>query len=342
MFFSVIVPIYNIEEYLKRCIDSVLSQTFGDFELILVDDGSPDNCPRICDEYKDKDERIKVIHKQNGGLVSARQAGIKIASGAYVFHLDGDDYISPDALQSAYDIIQKTNADIVSFSYSEANESGVGKKVDDILPEGLYEKDDIIHKIYPVLLCDENMLSAFYFIWARAIKRELIYPVQLSVSTKISHGEDVCCVVPCFLKAERVYFSKKSVYFYTVREDSLSTSFKTKQITDISNTIEHLHTYLSIAPTGFERQISRYSAFMCFAIIALAAEGNHYKFIKEIKELIHHSVHKKEIKKAKFKNITIKSKISMFFMQKGLIATTFYFLNLCKNMKKVIRKGHKK
>ena len=339
MFFSVIVPIYNVEEYLKRCIDSVLSQTFGDFELILVDDGSPDNCPLICDDYKNKDQRIKVVHKQNGGLVSARQAGAKVCQGEYIFNLDGDDYIAPDALQSAYEIIKNTNADIVSFSYTETEGSRQGKKVDDILSEGLYEKEQIINKIYPVLLCNENMLSARYFIWGRAIKREIICPIQLSVNTKISHGEDVCCVVPCFLKAEKVYVSRKSVYFYTIRSNSLSTSFKAKQITDISNTIEHLYTYLDIAPPDFKSQLSRYSAFMCFAIIALAAEGNHYKDIKMIKELINNSVHKQEIKKAKFKSITAKSKISMFLMQKGLIATTFYFLNLCKNIKIVLKKG---
>ncbi len=339
MFFSVIVPIYNIEEYLRRCIDSVLSQTFSDFELILVDDGSPDNCPLICDEYKNKDERIKVIHKENGGLVSARQAGIKACTGEYIFNLDGDDHIAPDALQSAYEIIKETNADIVSFSYTEVKDSRYGKKVDDILKDGLYEKEEIINKIYPVLLCDENMLSAFYFIWGRAIKRELICPIQLDVSTRISHGEDVSCVVPCFLKAQKVYVSRKSVYFYTVRGDSLTTTVKAKQITDIANTIEHLYRYLSIAPLDFESQIARYSAFMCFAIIALAAEGNCFKHAKEIKELINNSIHKEKIKKAKFKNITMKSKISMFLMKRGLITTTFYFLNLCKNIKKVLKKG---
>lgn len=339
MFFSVIVPIYNIEKYLRRCIDSVLSQTFDDFELILVDDGSPDNCPLICDDYKSKDERIKVIHKENGGLVSARQAGVEICEGEYIFNLDGDDHIAPDALQSAYEIIEKTNADIVSFSYTEVKESMKGKKVDDILPEGLYVKEDIINKIYPDLLCNENMLSAFYFIWGRAIKRELICSIQLSVSTKISHGEDVSCVIPCFLKAEKVYVSRKSVYFYTIRGDSLTTSFKTKQITDIANTIEHIYKYSDILPDGFERQIERYSAFMCFAIIALAAEGNHRKYIKEIKELINNSVHKQKIKKAKFKNITVKSKISMFLMKKGLIGMAFYFLNMCKKIKKVLKKG---
>ena len=129
MFFSVIVPIYNIEKYLPRCIDSVLAQSFDDFELILVDDGSPDNCPKICDEYAVKDARIKVIHKENGGLVSARQVGIKKAVGDYVFHLDGDDAVCNDALESAYKIINETNADIVSFSYKRCINGVVGEVV---------------------------------------------------------------------------------------------------------------------------------------------------------------------------------------------------------------------
>jgi len=117
MIFSVIVPVYKVEEYLEACVESVLNQTFSDFELILVDDGSPDRCPMMCDEYAKKDNRIKVVHKPNGGLASARQAGIKAAKGDYVFNLDSDDKIENDTLESAYKIISETNCDIVSFSY---------------------------------------------------------------------------------------------------------------------------------------------------------------------------------------------------------------------------------
>ena len=138
MLFSVIVPIYNVQKYLNRCIDSVLSQTFEDYELILVDDGSLDECGAICDEYANMNEKIKVIHKDNGGLVSARQAGIRIATGDYVFHLDGDDAILPDALESAYEIIQKHRPDIVSFSYKRCIDGVVGDTVEDITEEGLF------------------------------------------------------------------------------------------------------------------------------------------------------------------------------------------------------------
>ena len=340
MLFSVIVPIYNIEKYIKRCIDSVLAQSFTDFELILVDDGSPDNCPAICDEYAAKDPRIKVIHKQNGGLVSARQAGIKVALGDYVFNLDGDDAICPDALESAQKIINETKADIVSFSYKCSINDVIGDVVEDLVPEGLYNKEQIKEHIYPKLLSDKNMNHMFYFLWGKAIKRELLLPHQLKVNPAISLGEDLSCSVPCYLDAQTVYMSKKAVYLYTIRNDSISTDFKTKQITQIADVILGLRDMATEKPEDFDEQISRYSCFMCFAILAAAAEGNHFEALPEIKKLINESLHKNEIKKARFENVTAKSRIAIFFMKKQSLGLAFYFLWLCKEIKR-LRKGEK-
>ncbi len=340
MLISVIVPIYNIEKYLRRCIDSVLEQSFANFELILVDDGSPDNCPAICDEYAKKDLRIKVIHKENGGLVSARQAGIKIAKGDYVFNLDGDDAICTDALESAYNIICETNADIVSFSYKCSVNGECGNKVDDLVPEGLYNKEQIEKHIFPKLLSDKNMEHVFYFLWGKAIKRELLIKHQQNVNPAISLGEDLSCAVPCYLEAESVYMSKKAIYLYTIRNDSISTDFKTHQITQIADVISGLRKLEMKKPEDFEAQISRYSCFMCFAILAAAAEGNHFNAIEKIEELIGNSLHKEEILKASFENISIKSRISIFLMKKQKIRLAFYFLHLCKEIKR-LRKGCK-
>ena len=109
---SVIVPIYGVEKFLPNCIDSILKQTYTDLEIILVDDGSKDNCPAICDEYAKKDNRIKVIHKENGGLSSARNAGLKIAFGQYVSFIDADDFISPNFYEILLENLLKNNADI--------------------------------------------------------------------------------------------------------------------------------------------------------------------------------------------------------------------------------------
>jgi len=339
MFFSVIVPVYKVEKYLSDCIESVLNQTFSDFELILVDDGSPDKCPEICDNYKEKDNRIKVVHKANGGLASARRTGIREALGDYVFNLDSDDLIENDTLECAYKIINDTNCEIVSFSYQWVKNGNTVDVTNDGLDEGLYSRKDIESHIYPRLLMDKNMNHVAYYLSGKAIKRDLLTPHQLGVSEKISLGEDLCCVVACYLHAKSVYISKKEAYLYTVREDSISKEFNAKQIYLIEDVINEISKNDMRKVIDFNEQLCRYSCFMCFTILASAAQGNHFKSIKAIKENIENSLHGEKISCARFKNISVKSTISIFFMKKKCYRTAFCFLNLCKNIKKVLKKG---
>ena len=338
MLFSVIVPIYNIENYLKPCIDSVLAQSFADYELILVDDGSLDRCGGICDEYAKVDPKIKVIHKENGGLVSARQAGIRMAKGDYVVHLDGDDALCPDALESAEKIITETHAEIIGFSYRRNTNGKISEVIEEKLEEGLYNKDQIREHIYPKLLGDRNMQHMFYFVWGKAIKRELATKHQLRVNPQISLGEDLCCIVPCYLEAQSVYFSKKDIYRYTIRNTSLTKDFKPGQISRIEDVVLELRKIKENVPLDWEAQISRYSCYMCFAILASAAEGGHFKSAGKLKALILNSVHKELIQKAQFDKITIKSRITIFMMKRQWIFLAFYFLRMCKHIKQM-RKG---
>ena len=339
MFFSVIVPVYKVESYLTDCIESVLNQTFSDFELILVDDGSPDRCPVICDAYKEKDGRIKVIHKQNGGLASARIAGIGAACGDYVFNLDSDDLIESDTLECAYKIIGSTNCEMVSFAYRWTKNGNTVNITDDCLDEGLYAGKDIEKYIYPKLLMDKDMKHISYYLSGKAIKRELLTPHQLNVNEKISLGEDFCCVVPCCLDAESVYISKKPAYLYNVREDSISKEFNSGQICLTEDVINEISKNDMGKMPDFDKQLCRYSCFMCFAIIASAAEGNHFESIKEIADNINNSIHKDMIIRAEFENITLKSRITVFLMKKKYFGAAFYFLYLCKNIKKIFKKG---
>jgi len=339
MFFSVIVPVYNVEEYLPACIESVLNQTFSDFELILVDDGSPDRCSQICDGYKKKDSRIKVIHKKNGGLASARKAGIQVAEGDYVFNLDSDDLIENDTLEYAYNKIIATNCEIATFSYRWVQDGKTVNITNDGIDEGLYEGADIKKHIYPRLLMDKNMNHISYYLSGKAVKRELLTPHQLNVSDKISLGEDLCCIVPCYLNAKSVYVSKKEAYLYTVRADSLSKEFKTKQIYLIEDVINEISKNDTEKIVDFDQQLCRYSCFMCFAILASAAEGNYFESIGAIKKSIKNSLHSEKIKYAEFENISVKSKITIFLMKKNCYHVAFGFLNLCNYIKRVLKKG---
>ena len=339
MFFSVIVPVYKVEKYLPDCINSILGQTFGDFEIILVDDGSPDLCGDICDNYAKTDDRIKVIHKENGGLASARRTGIKLASGDYVFNLDSDDLIEKDTLECAHKIITETNAEIVSFAYRWVKNSKTVSVTDDGIDEGLYLKKDIEKHIHPRLLMDKHMGHMSYYLSGKAIKRTLLTPHQLGVSEKISLGEDLCCVVPCYMDAKSVYVSKKTAYLYTVRDDSLSKDFNTNQIFLIENVIGEIEKTKMKYVSDFNEQLCRYSCFMCFAILASAAEGNHFKSLNDLINNIKNSVHYEKISMAEFDGISIKSHITVFLMKRKCYRTAFFFLNFCKRIKNLIKKG---
>lgn len=336
MFFSVIVPVYKVEKYLPNCIESVLNQTFSDFELILVDDGSPDKCPEICESYKEKDHRVKVVHKPNGGLASARRAGIKVAEGEYVFNLDSDDLIELDTLECAHKIICDTKCDMVSFAYKWVKNGSVVKISNDCLKEGFYDEENIKEHIFPKLLMDKDMNHISYYLSGKAVRREFLLPFQLGVSETISLGEDLCCTVPCYLNAKSVYISKKNAYLYTVREDSMSKEFNTKQIFLICNVINELSKNNFEKVFDFYDQLCRYFCFMCFTILAAAAEGNYFKSIKSIKESILSCEQGEKINLAKFENITKKSKITINLMKKKRYCMAFYFLNFCKNVKKIL------
>ena len=127
---SVVLPIYNVEKYLNRCIKSVINQSYKNLEIILVDDGSPDNCPTLCDEWAKKDNRIKVIHKKNAGLGYARNTGIENATGEYICFFDSDDYIALDTIEKAYSLAVQEKSDMVVFGFCNVKANGeTGKAV---------------------------------------------------------------------------------------------------------------------------------------------------------------------------------------------------------------------
>ena len=138
---SVIIPVYNVEKYLHRCVDSVLAQTHENLEIILVDDGSPDGCPQICDEYAQKDSRIRVIHKKNGGLSSARNAALDSGlTGDIVTFIDSDDWIAKDYYKHGIELMEKTGADVLQVDYAIAKDERILKK------EPLVEKVEVLEE----------------------------------------------------------------------------------------------------------------------------------------------------------------------------------------------------
>mgnify|MGYP002678541719 CR=1 FL=1 len=149
-FLSIVVPAYNVEEYLPQCVDSILRQTFTDFELLLVDDGSKDSTGKVCDEYAGKDRRIRVIHKENAGLVSARKAGLSKALGTYVAYVDGDDWIAECMMEKLCGQASDTGADIVISDFVAAGKTE--EPLSQNMDGGFYDKEALKKKVYPEML----------------------------------------------------------------------------------------------------------------------------------------------------------------------------------------------
>ena len=150
---SIIIPIYNVEKYLNGCIESVVKQTYTNLEIILIDDGSPDNCPQICDEWAKKDQRIKVIHKENGGQGIARNTGIENATGEFVCFLDSDDYLDLTTIEKAYALAKKECAEIVVYGLKSVNQNGELIKSFTPCPEKTVFKDEeVLNEFFPEYL----------------------------------------------------------------------------------------------------------------------------------------------------------------------------------------------
>lgn len=219
---SVIVPVYNVEKYLSRCVNSIISQTFSDFELILVDDGSTDSSGKICDEYGKKDGRVKVIHKKNGGLSSARNCGLENAKGKYICFVDSDDWISSDYLKYLYFLIDKYNADVVSANYMLV--------YDEKSKFSLQAKIKIINgtsKILQYYMRQDKMHKKNDFpVWIKLYKKELFSDVKFPIG-KIY--EDNITNFKILQKCSCYVKSTKIIYAYFQRPHSITKSKLSKK-----------------------------------------------------------------------------------------------------------------
>lgn len=218
---SVIVPIYMIDRYVGLCIESIINQTYKNLEIILVDDGGKDRCPEICDLYKKKDARITVIHKPNGGLVSARKAGLQQSNGEYVTYVDGDDWIGPGFIEGLYTAASAIGADIACAGFTRDLFSRSASFTNN-LPSGIYEGEKL-RELW------KSMASAgsYYrpgistYVWNKLFKREILLDTQSVVDNRISIGEDGAVTYPALLKCKKVAVIDNVAYHYRQREDSM-------------------------------------------------------------------------------------------------------------------------
>ncbi len=280
-FFSFIIPVYKVEKYLPQCLESILCQTYPHYEIILVDDGSPDQCPQLCDSYKKQDSRIRVIHKENGGLSSARNAGMVVAQGDYIIFLDSDDYWqSPESLSLLYRHIEETASDVVVIKHTCFLEN-----TNTFQPQNLSfsqsdfasgEYDQQLHQLVQHQLYDTCA-------WNKIFKRKLLQTADLSFQEKII-SEDLDWAARLCLVAQSVSILSEPVYVYRKgRPGSITSSIKMKNLVDTKGSIIRCLNYPSVKEQSDLFQRAYYS-YVAYRYIIWLAESTVVKD-PQVKEL---------------------------------------------------------
>lgn len=291
-FVSIIVPIYNVERYIDQCVQSVLTQTFCNFELILVDDGSPDNCPSICDRYAKEDSRVKVIHKSNGGLSDARNVGVAHASGEYVLFLDGDDYWDDiDSLKKLYERTQLNPSDIVCFSFKKVYED-TGKCTpyftSPSMQVGLAFDDQL----------DYLSTNGLYIAsaWNKLVRRTLLENIEFERGV---YSEDIVWCLDLISNANSVDYICEDFYCYRQRTNSITHEVSNKRCEDLAKAIFDCISRLESVETRYKALFRSYTAFQygTFVLVQAQAREKQDKLISHLSRykgiLKYHGLNKK-------------------------------------------------
>ena len=225
---SIIVPVYNAEKYLRECLDSILGQTFTDFELVLINDGSSDKSGEICDEYAQKDERVRVIHQENHGVTFSRQLGASLATGDFVTYVDSDDWIDKETYAVMMAHIEENNADVGIFA--AVIEDTSTKMLSNNIETGFFSKEKLEKHVYNRMLFDYeiNVAALIPALWNKIVKRQLICEAISLVSQDIDYGEDVIPGCLSLMNASCVYVSDETFYHY--RTNLSSATYKSADI----------------------------------------------------------------------------------------------------------------
>lgn len=271
---SLIIPVYNTSEYLSRAVESAISQTLQNIELILVDDGSNDGSEEICNSYARKHKNVHVLHKENDGVTSARKRGLNVARGDYIGFMDSDDWIEPNMYENLLSLAIIHDADIVCSGYYMDSRDTI--EIDG-LPEGLYDdKLFLMNNLIYLENTEEKGIDASN--WSKLFRKSVLYDNYMNLDNAITLSEDMAVTIASILDSKRVFISHKSYYHYTKRKDSATASSDPLFFERISKMLEYVREKLSLTEhtIGLERQIDIYTDKMIMSGLML-----NYKYYQE-------------------------------------------------------------
>lgn len=284
---SIIVPCYNCEDTIDRCVESILNQTTKKYEIVLVNDGSVDKTGEICDKYSKKDERIKVVHQENRGLMAAWKHGVQLATGEYIIFSDSDDWIEEDLLEKLERVIDRCRVDIITYGITvEYDKKKVFNKNN--IPEGLYEKKDIEYKILPRYFSDGKMESGVIIPsrCCKAVRRQLLIDNMKCLDNSFSIGEDDLTSFAIFIDADSVYnISDYYPYHYCRHQDSMMGNYNEDTVKTIWTVYQELIKIAKIKKYRDETQINYYFIDNLLITIKKILENREYVFLNKIEKL---------------------------------------------------------
>ena len=279
---TTVVPVYNVEKYLDRCINSIVNQTYRNLEIILVDDGSPDNCPQICDQWAEKDSRVRVIHKENQGLGMARNTGIEYATGRYICFFDSDDYVAPDAIECAYKLAQAESADVVLFGIASVDAGGnvIAENIP-CPPKSVYTGIQVREELLPGMISPDPKTGAPINLTLSACRA--IYSLELIrradwrfVSEREILSEDIYSLLALYAHVRKAAVLKKSLYYYCENSASVSRTYRSDRYS------RNRHFYIKClelcGECGYSGEVTRRCAepFLKNTIAAMKQEVAHH------------------------------------------------------------------
>lgn len=309
---SIIVPIYNVEKYIHKCIDSILSQTFTDFELILVDDGSPDKCGEICEQYALKDNRIKVVHKENGGLSDARNAGMQYVNGGYTIFVDSDDWIESTMIGEMVKFIDEYNADIIQVGFYYAYKDYL-----------LYDDRYYCENDKPVVLDNFSLMKELVinervknFAWGKLYKTELIKDIPFKKGVLF---EDVFWAHQVMQRVDKYVLSNKPLCYYLQREDSIVATYTIRNL-DIIKGLKERHEFIekhypNLSDESYKLMLK--TSLLHHSLLLRNKDKDKEKIHrKNIQEYINHNY--KELYNATYGDRELRLKLKLFHIYPGL------------------------
>lgn len=340
MKYSILVPVYNVEKYLRQCVESVLNQDFCDYELVLVNDGSTDSSPLICQEYAAKDKRIKYFSKDNEGLLLTRRYSIRKASGEYVLFLDSDDYWLPGILARLNDAIDESKADMILYRFKRVRDDGSLIYEDkDIFPDKTLFQEGNKEEFIRAFVSSSRLNT----MWTKCVKRSIIDADTDYSKFKDKYGEDFLQSIALIKNASSIYYINDILYGYRLSANGSGRNFKLKYITDYETVREHVHSCLlqmNLSESIMRLFLRRYmeGIMLYMNSISFACKG-YSEFVDVCKLVDRFPLYKKASDKMEKREFNKNAKMNFYLFKRKLFFILYLKTSLCNEMRVLIRKS---